>query len=253
MSGARTSAAAAPSALHVPGTARARGARIARRTLHADVTERLRDLIVEAELAPGERVDEKALCARFGVSRTPLREALKVLASEGLVVLLPNRGARITAITATGVAALFEAAAGLERTAAELAAVRASERELAGLARLQAMMERHHAARRRAEYFRVNQRIHDTVIGLARNEVLAELHAGLLIRIRRARYLANASRQRWNESLAEHRALLAALEARDAERAGRLLQAHMRDTGAAVCAVLEATHVHQGPAFRGRT
>lgn len=212
---------------------------LARRTLHADVTERLRDLIVEGELAPGERVDEKALCARFGVSRTPVREALKVLASDGLVELLPNRGARVTAITATGVAALFEAAAALERTAAELAAARASDRDLADVARLQETMERHHAAHRRAEYFRANQRIHNAIIAAARNDVLAELHAGLMTRIRRARFQANATQERWDASLDEHRALLAALTARDGAHAGRLLREHVLSTGAAVCAVLE--------------
>ena len=207
---------------------------IGRRTLHAHVTERLRDMIVEGELGQGERIDERALCTRFEVSRTPLREALKVLASEGLVELLPNRGARVTEITATDVEALFELAAGLERMAAELAAERATDRELAELGRLQDTMERHHEARRRAEYFRANQRIHSSIIAFARNDLLGEMHAGLMTKIRRARYQANASQDRWDASVHEHRGVLGALEARDAADAGRRMREHVLNTGAAV-------------------
>jgi len=232
-----------PVSLRLPRSEPARDA-ISRRTLHADVTERLREMIVEGELAQGGRVDEKALCARLSISRTPLREALKVLAAEGLVELLPNRGARVTELTAPDVTALFELAAGLERMAAELAAERATARGLDELARLQESMERHHAARRRAEYFRTNQRIHDSVIALAGNDVLAGVHAGLMTRVRRARYQANATRERWDESVAEHRALLAALQARDAGAAGRCMREHVLATGAAVSAVLQ-------PAARG--
>jgi len=232
-----------PVSLRLPRMEPARDA-ISRRTLHADVTERLREMIVEGELAQGERVDEKALCARFAISRTPLREALKVLASEGLVALLPNRGARVTRLTATDVTALFELAAGLERMAAELAAERATDRDLAELRRLQDSMERHHAAGRRAEYFRANQRIHNAVIALARNDVLGEMHAGLMTRIRRARYQANATRERWDASLAEHRALLAALQARDVAGAGRLMRDHVLATGTAVSAVMQPQPAH---------
>lgn len=227
--------------LRLPRAGAGRAA-IRRRTLHADVAERLRDMIVQGALAQGDRVDEKGLCAALGISRTPLREALKVLASEGLVELLPNRGARVTELTVTGVAALFEVAAGLERMAAELAAERAGERDLAELRRLQESMERHHAARRRAEYFRVNQRIHDTIIALSGNDVLQDTHAALMTNIRRARYQANATQERWDGSMREHRELLHALEARDGAKAGLLLRDHVLRTGEAVLAVM------QGPA-----
>ena len=220
---------------------------IRRRTLHADVTERVRDMIVEGELGQGERVDEKALCAQFEISRTPLREALKVLACEGLVELLPNRGARVTELTATGVTELFEVAAGLERMAAELAATRATQSELAELVRLQESLERHHAAQRRAEYFRVNQRIHASVLALSRNNVLRELHEALMTKIRRARYQANMSRARWDESVREHRELLGALQRHDDAAAGRLMFEHVLKTGQAVSAVMEAPTITSSP------
>ena len=102
---------------------------IRRRPLHDEAAERLRDMIVEGHLAAGERVNEADLCAQLGISRTPLREALKVLAAEGLVDLLPRRGARIARLGAREVGELFEVLGGLERTAAELAAARVTAKD----------------------------------------------------------------------------------------------------------------------------
>jgi DNA-binding GntR family transcriptional regulator len=182
--------------------------------LHHDVTEWLRDL--------------------FEISRTPLREALKVLASEGLVELLPNRGARVARMTAREVVELFEVASGLECMAAELAAQRATEKELAELRRVHESMLRYYRAGRRSDYFRLNQRIHNSIIALAKNDVLTESHQGLMTRIRRARYQAIMSQERWDESVREHEELLAALEARDGPRAGTVLRAHVLETGEVV-------------------
>ncbi len=204
---------------------------IRRRTLHADVTEHLRDMIVENELALGQRIDEKWLCDLLQISRTPLREALKVLAFEGLVELLPNRGARVRAMTAREVMELFEVASELERMAAELAAERVTNGELADLRRMQESMEHCFRSRQRSDYFRFNQRIHNSVIAWARNAVLAESHGVLMTRIRRARYQAIMSQSRWDESVREHQNLLRALEERDARRAGEILRRHVLRTG----------------------
>ena len=220
--------------------------RIHRRTLHMDVTERLRDMIVENELALGERIDEKMLCDLLQISRTPLREALKVLAFEGLVELLPNRGARVRNMSAQEVADLFEVSAGLERMAAELAAERATEDELAELRRVQESMERCFGSGRRSDYFRLNQRIHNSVIALARNRVLAESHAVLMTRIRRARYQAIMSQSRWEESVREHADLLRALEERDAQRAGEILRRHVLGTGRTIHGMMEAEPARSG-------
>ena len=211
-----------------------------RRTLHVDVTERLRDMIVENELALGERIDEKSLCELMQISRTPLREALKVLAFEGLVELLPNRGARVRKMSAREVEELFEVASGLERMAAELAAERATDAELAELRRMHESMERCFSSGRRSDYFRLNQRIHNSVIVFARNKVLAESHAVLMTRIRRARYQAIMSQSRWDESVREHDELLRALENRDARRAGEVLQRHVLGTGETVHGMMES-------------
>lgn len=207
---------------------------IERRSLHRDVADQIRDMIVEGELPPGERVNEGALSEQFGISRTPLREALKVLASEGLVELRPNRGTRVSAITPEEVGELFEAVSGIERMAGELAALRMTERDIERLKALHERMERHYEAGERHEYFRLNQQIHNTIVSLAGNSVLEATHASLMVRVRRARYMAIQSPERWHESVQEHRAIMQALEARDSAAAGDLILNHVRRTGAVV-------------------
>ncbi|HKI97910.1 MAG TPA: GntR family transcriptional regulator [bacterium] len=207
---------------------------IARRSLHDEVTERLRDLVVEGDLAAGQRVPEAELCKTLGISRTPLREALKVLASEGLLELHPNRGAWVTRITPQELDELFEVISGVERMAAELAAKRMSAKDLQGLRDLQERMERAFHAGLRHEYFRLNQRVHTSVVAMAGNAVLSAIHEGLMARVRRARYHAILSPERWQESVNEHAAVQAALEARDATRAGALILRHVRKTGEVV-------------------
>lgn len=224
-----------PEAPSLNGGPSRRGRRsIERRSLHREVADQIRDMIVAGELPPGERVNEGGLCDQFGISRTPLREALKVLASEGLVELRPNRGTRVTAITPEEVGELFEVVSGIERLAGELATLRMSDRELERLKALHEKMERHYEAGEKQEYFRLNQQIHNTVVSLAGNSVLETTHASLMVRVRRARYMAIQSPERWHESVQEHRAILEALEARDSARAGELIRSHVRRTGETV-------------------
>lgn len=208
--------------------------RIARRSLHKEVTSQLRDMIVEQELSPGERIDEKRLCDLFGISRTPLREALKVLASEGLIELLPNRGARVTKISAEETAELFDVVAGLERMAAEIVAERADDRAIAPIRALHDRMAKHHDARRRSKYFSINHQIHNLIVAQAGNGELRKLHDSLMAKIRRSRYAAIMSQERWDESMREHCEIIDALEAHDAPRAGRVMLDHVRRTGTVV-------------------
>jgi len=211
------------------------GARTIRRSsLHDTVADRLRDMIVDGTLPAGARIHEQSLCDAFGISRTPLREALKVLANEGLVELRANRGARVAALTEAELAELFEALSGLERHAAELAAARATAGELAALRTLHGRMEREWQRGRRTAYAKLNNDIHRTIVELAKNATLAGLHTTLMTKLRRARYMALMSNARWDEAVREHRAILAALEARDAADAGRLMGAHVARTGEVV-------------------
>jgi DNA-binding GntR family transcriptional regulator len=211
-----------------------------------EVVDRLRDLIIEGEIEPGERLHEMNLSETLNVSRTPLREALKLLASEGLVDLLPGRGARVSVLSAGGAQDLFEVVSGLERLAAELAAVRMTSRDLARLKAMHDRMSEHFAAGEKREYFALNHAIHVAIVAAAKNDTLTGTHATLMSRARRGSYAALASEARWKESMTEHEELMEALERRDAKLAGDILFTHDRHTGETIGVLLAKAPHHQG-------
>lgn len=198
-----------------------------RPTLHEELVERLRNLVVEDALKPGQKVPEKDLCEAFGVSRTPLREALKVLASEGLVVLQTNRGARVAEVTRHELEKTFPVIAVLEQLAGEQACLHLDD---AGIARIQkrhnAMVKAFHA-RDRKNYFKANQDIHNALIEGAANDILETHHRILAARVRRARFMVNLSEERWAEAIEEHEQMMVLLRARDAKGLGALMKSHM--------------------------
>ncbi|MFE1600183.1 GntR family transcriptional regulator [Methylobacterium sp. ID0610] len=201
----------------------------------------LRRLILLNLIAPGEALNEPDLVQRLGVSRTPVREALKLLAGEGLVTLRRNRSALVTRLDPAGLVPLFELEAALESYCAGLAAERMAPAEIARLDRLQAAME---AARdARDAYTRLNRQAHRLIVAAARSPAVAEAHERAFVRLERARNFALGSGGRVDESLAEHRAILAALRARDAEGARTLMARHVARTQALLVARLlgEAT------------
>lgn len=200
---------------------------IVRRSLHDELLDRLRRMIVDGDLTPGEKVPEKALCARFDVSRTPLREALKVLASEGLVALEPNRGATVTRLTEADLEETFPIMGALEAVSGELACAHITDEEIAEIRALHEAMVDHYRRGEMKPYFRLNQEIHERILDAARNQTLATIYRGLAGRVRRARYLANMSRERWARAVAEHDEILSALEARDGQRLARILKLHL--------------------------
>ncbi|MDJ0944520.1 MAG: GntR family transcriptional regulator [Kiloniellales bacterium] len=203
--------------------------RIERRSLHDEVVGRLRDMILKGELRPGERIPERVLCERFGISRTPLREALKVLATEGLIDLLPNRGAAVSRISAAGLREAFQVMGALEALGGELACARITDAEVAAIRRLHERMVGHHRAGRLNDYFALNQAIHEAILAAADNQMLAELYGRLRGQVQRARFAANLSESRWRQAVAEHEEMMAALDARDAEKLGRILKRHLRN------------------------
>ena len=196
------------------------------RPLHEAVVDRLRDMVLDGDLAVGDRLHDANLAQLLGVSRTPIREAIKLLASEGVVDLLPGRGARVAAYSLDGLIALVEVIAGLERHACELAAERMTSRDFKRVQRLHAEMAAFHCENRRNEYSRLNHEIHVGLVALAGNETLAATHAGLIIRARRGRHSALESKERWIEAMAEHQMLMTALADRDGRRAGEIMFQH---------------------------
>ncbi len=209
-----------------PGT---RSRPIVRASLHDELVTRLRDMIVEGELAPGTRLPERALCERFGVSRPPLREALKVLASEGLLELSPNRGATVAKITSGDLDELFPVMGALEALAGELACARITDEQIAEIRALHYQMVLHYTRKELPQYFRLNQRIHELIMESAGNATLTHMYRGLSGRIRRARYVANMSKARWTQAVQEHEAILDALSARDGARLARILNEHLQN------------------------
>jgi DNA-binding GntR family transcriptional regulator len=207
---------------------------IERHSLHHQLVTRIRKLIVSGQLAPGAKVPEKYLCESFEVSRTPLREALKVLASEGVVRLEPNRGAWITAITPQEVNEVFPVLGALEALSGEIACQLLTEADLHAIQNMHAAMLQSYDARDLPAYFKANQDIHAAILAAARNDTLSHACQSLSVRMQRARYLANMSRQRWSDAVQEHQEILQALEARNGEQLGHVLRAHMRNTQASV-------------------
>jgi DNA-binding GntR family transcriptional regulator len=186
--------------------------------LHEAAIACLRDMIVEGDLAAGERLNEAKLAERLQVSRTPIREAIKLLANEGLVDLLPGRGARVAALPLESVGEMFEVIGGLERHACELAAERMNAQALEALQRKHERMVRHFEAGERRAYFKINHEIHLALVAASGNATLQALHATLIARARRARYAALESPARWSEAMREHEALMRALPARSCRR-----------------------------------
>jgi DNA-binding GntR family transcriptional regulator len=223
-----------------PQSARRSSAAIVRpKPLHETIVERLRDMIVEGELAAGERLHDSNLARVLKVSRTPVREATRLLATEGLVDLLPGRGARVSELLVEDILGLFETIAGVERHACELAAERMSERDLDKLQRAHIRMARHHAAGERRLYFKLNHEIHLAIVAASKNATLQAIHASLMSRARRARYAALSSPARWMEAMGEHESIMAALADRDPRRAGEIMRRHDLGTAVSIVAALK--------------
>jgi DNA-binding GntR family transcriptional regulator len=213
---------------------------IARRTLHDELTARLRDMIVEGDLRPGARLPEKELCTQFGVSRTPLREALKVLASDGLVEISPHRGATVVQISRADVEETFPVMGALEALAGELACQNVDAAGIAEITALHHQMVAHYHRRQLADYFKLNQQIHERILEAAGNATLTAMHRSLSGRVRRARYMANMSPQRWQQAVEEHEEILAALTARDGLRLAGILRRHLEHKADVVIANMAA-------------
>lgn len=198
--------------------------------LSDQIANRLRDKIIQNELAPGDRIREREVCKDLQVSRTPLREALHKLASEGLIELIPNRGAIITRPSAGEIADMLQVLGVLEAFAGERVCAYISDQEVAEIKALQYEMLAAYARQDRLKYFKLNQKIHLAIVKAARSETLLSLHARLNARLYRIRYQSNLKNETWGSALAEHDHILDALEQRDAEKLSTLLRQHLKST-----------------------
>lgn len=209
-----------------------------RTSLHGLIVPRIRAMIVSGDLPPTAPISEAELSRQFGVSRTPLREALKVLAAEGLVVLRAHRSPIVAGVDPDAIAAIFETIAPLEALAGRLATERATAAGRAQLGDMHVRLLALHAADDRTGYFHLNRDFHLQFAVLSGNPVLHATLADLLGKTMRARATANLDRTRWDLATDEHRHILAAFAARQAERVAALLVEHSQRTASAVLATL---------------
>lgn len=196
-------------------------------SLHDDVAERLRSAIFEGALSPGQFIDELVLCQAWSISRTPLREALKVLSAEGLVRHELRRGCFVNEVTEQDLDEIFPVIALLEGRCAYEATQRASDADVQALAGVHERLAEHAGAGRIQAYYDTNLTIHEAIIALARNRWLAQTIADLRKILKLARLQQLHAPGRLAQSLAEHQAIFAAIASRDPEAAQQAMHAHL--------------------------
>ncbi|MBG9387432.1 GntR family transcriptional regulator [Caenimonas aquaedulcis] len=207
--------------------------RLVQNSLHAEVAAQLRDRIFAGELLPGSFLDEVHLAEQMEISRTPLREALKVLTAEGLVRHEPRRGCFVNEVTEQDLDQIFPVIALLEGECAREAAAQATDADLEALEALHDKLQRHAKARRINDYYAANFTIHEAIIALAGNPWLAQVIGDLRKIVKLARLQQLHAPGRLDQSLSEHMAVFAALKARDPEGAEAAMRTHLtRQRGA---------------------
>lgn len=200
---------------------------IRRTALHDTLVTRLRDMIIEGELAPGSRMHESQLGEQLGVSRTPLREAIKYLASEGLVELIPSRGAIVKRFSGKDVHDMLIVLKNLEELAGSLACETATDDDIARVRQLHDEMRACYDVRDRLRYYKLNQAIHTEICRIADNQALSSVQAQLQSRLKRIRFIGHEGPDKWSAAMAEHEEMIVALEARDGETLSKVLGLHL--------------------------
>lgn len=208
--------------------------RIQKASLHDHVVDALRHMIVTGDLKAGERIVEKELSETLGVSRTPIREAIKTLTLDGLVDSPVHHGARVKPLEPREMKELFDVIAVIEALAAEITATTITDRDLKKLETKHNRMKRHFDAADRDAYFQINTDIHETIVDLSGNEIIALTHKRLMLRASRGRYLAILEGSRWKDAMNEHDILMEALRARDPGAAFNIWRLHLVKSGEAV-------------------
>jgi len=200
---------------------------LAPRALYEEVAELLRQRIFSRELAPGSWIDEMKLAEEYGISRTPLREALKVLAAEGLVTMKVRRGAYVTEVSEKDLSDVYHLLSLLESDAAGVVAERASDTQIAELQSLHKQLEA--AAGHREKFFAINERFHMRLLEIAGNRWRDQMVADLRKVMKLNRHNSLLKSGRVKESMLEHRAIMEALARRDAKAAVKKMQEHFRN------------------------
>ena len=197
------------------------------RPLYEEVAERLRTSIFSHELAPGSWIDEQAIAKEYGISRTPMREAIKILAAEGLITMKMRRGAYVTEVSKSDLSQIFTVLALLEGQACRETALKASEGQLEALDSIHMKLERAAADRDLDQFFAINQSFHDKLQEISNNPWMKRVIDDLRKVLKLQRRDSLSKRGRLESSLVEHRKILSALLARDADLSEKLMKEHL--------------------------
>jgi DNA-binding GntR family transcriptional regulator len=217
---------------------------ISRVALHDQVAARLRTMLVEGRIPPGAKLNERTLCEQLRVSRTPLREAIKLLAAEGLVDLLPNRGAVAVKLTETDVLNTFEVLAELEGVSGELAARRISDEQLSELRASHFEMMACFERQELSGYYRLNAQIHTLINDAAANPVLTGAYKSINARVQSLRFRTNQNAAKWKRAIKEHEVMLEALTARDSATMREVLVQHLNNKRDTVLDLMRAGDIY---------
>jgi DNA-binding GntR family transcriptional regulator len=202
---------------------------IPRAALHEQAAQRLRQMLVEGRIPPGAKLNERELSELLKISRTPLREGIKMLAAEGLVELLPHRGAVALSLTEADVLNTFEVMAGLEGQSGELAAERITPHELAEIQAMHFEMLASYTRRDLSAYYTLNARIHNAISAAAKNPVLAQVYNQVNARLQALRFRSNQDGEKWKRAVKEHEKMIEALATHDGAAMRDVLLAHLRN------------------------
>ena len=208
--------------------------------LHEAIFQKLRLLLVEGKIAPGSKLNERELAESLHVSRTPIREAIRRLAADGLVELITNRGAIALQLSLEDVIHTFDVIADLEGFSGELAANNITNTALSELEALQYEMMASYARRDLSSYYKLNLRIHHLINQAANNPVLTQLFSQVNARIEALRFRSNQDGVKWEKAVEEHQEMLDALKTRDSVRMRKIMIQHVRNTRDVVVQLLKA-------------
>lgn len=212
---------------------------IDRSTLPNTVADRLCEMIIEGALPPGMRLNERALCDRLQVSRTPLREAFRLLSADGLIEIQPNRGAQVVALSREDVVESFEVMGALEALSGQLACERITPEEVTEIRALTFEMQASHSRRDLPSYYQLNRQIHDRINAASHNALLTRVYKRINLRMQNLRFRSNLVPEKWDAAMREHLEMVKALEARDAHRLSEIMMEHLRHKLVAVLDHLE--------------
>ena len=201
---------------------------IEKKTLHEEIASNLRELIMSGELHEGDKIKEDALCNSMGISKTPLREALRVLSVEGLIKLVPNRGSFVSTPTFEEIREMFDVMSVLEGICARAAAKKMSAKDLVTLEKLHNKLEKNFKRKAQREYIRINNQYHSFVQELAGNRTLNQIINGLRQKILLYRYQSLNLPARFEQSIQEHRDLIEAFRKKDSKKAETLMRRHLK-------------------------